>query len=298
TELFRYHDGKFERIRGEAENGITAMGHGTAGEVLLSSLAVGTLAYSNNRFQTLSSAASFVDATSHAYGETPDQRSTRFSWTYGNMPDRLAAPTSAAVSMAQTTDGKIWLGTQDRGLFYLQGERISIASNELADTQINCLLPLKTSELWIGTSKGLLRWNRSAVTREGVPATLQHVEVLSMIRDRDANVWVGTTHGLLRFNAHGVFSLVRSTPAADAAVTALFEDREGNIWIGGARGLERLRDSAFVTYSISGLKSQSMGPLYAAPDENIWFAPIGGGMRGLNEGSGGTLGVPELNHDV
>lgn len=294
TELFRYHNGTFELSRGEAENGITAMGRGTAGAVLLSSLAMGTLTYRDNRFQTLSSAALLADAASIAHGEAPDQRSTRFSWTYGNMPDRLAAPTSAVVSMAQTADGKIWLGTQDRGLFHLAGGRISIASNELANTQINCLLPLQNSELWIGTTKGLLRWNGSKVTRENVPASLQDAEVLSMIQDRDANLWVGTTHGLLRLNARGVSSLVRHTPA----VTALFEDREGNIWIGGARGLERLRDSAFVTYSVPGLKSQSMGPLHTAPDENIWFAPIEGGLRRLKEGGAGTVEVAGFAQDV
>jgi len=294
TELFRYHNGTFELSRGEAENGITAMGRGTAGAALLSSLAMGTLTYSDNRFHTLSSASLLADATSLVHGEVPDQRSSRFSWTYGNMPDRLAAPTSAVVSITQTADGKIWLGTQDRGLFHLEGSRISIASNELADTQINCLLPIQNSELWIGTSKGLLRWNGSNVTRENVPSSLQHAEVLSMIRDRDGNLWVGTTRGLLRLNARGVSSLVRSTPA----VTALFEDREGNIWIGDARGLERLRDSAFVTYSVPGLKSQSVGPLYAAPDEHIWLAPIEGGLRSLKEGEAGTVEVPGFAQDV
>src|SRR5262249_21777947 len=40
TQLFRYHNGNFELIRGEAENGTTAMARGTEGAVLLSSLAV------------------------------------------------------------------------------------------------------------------------------------------------------------------------------------------------------------------------------------------------------------------
>src|SRR5262249_22398561 len=173
---------------------------------------------------------------------------------------------SAVISIAQTTDGKIWLGTQNRGLFFLQGGRASIASSELADTKINCLLPLKNSEMWIGTSQGLLRWTGNEVTREGVPASLQHVEVLSMIRDRDANIWVGTTRGLVRLNARGVSPLVRSTSTTDAAVTALFEDREGNVWVGSAGGLERLRDSAFATSSVPGLKSRSVGRLYVDSD--------------------------------
>ena len=274
------------------------MGHGTAGTVLLSSLAMGTLTYSDNRFRTVSSAAVFAGAASLVAGETPDERSTRFAWSYGNMPDRLASPTSAVISLAQTTDGRTWLGTEDRGLFYLQRGHVSVVSNALAEAKINCLLPVRNSELWIGTSKGLLHWNGVELTRAGVPSSLLHIEVLSMIRDRDGNIWVGTSRGLLRFNTNGVFPLVRSTSAADAAVTALFEDREGNIWIGGPRGLERLRDSAFATYSVPRLESQSTGPVYAAPDGQIWFGPISGGLRRLRGGNVATVEAAGLSQDI
>ncbi len=60
--IFRYHNGNFELIRGEAENGTTAIAQGTSGAVLLSSLAVGILTYSDNRFRTLSSVALLADA--------------------------------------------------------------------------------------------------------------------------------------------------------------------------------------------------------------------------------------------
>jgi len=78
TKLFRYHDGTFELSRGEAENGITAMGRGTAGAILLSSLAMGTLTYNGKRF-LVSSAPAFADSAIPANGETFDQRSARLS---------------------------------------------------------------------------------------------------------------------------------------------------------------------------------------------------------------------------
>ena len=41
----------------------------------------------------------------------------------------------------------------------------------------------------------------------------------------------------------------------------VFEDREGNLWTGGASGLERLRDSAFVSYSApEGLPTDGSNP--------------------------------------
>ena len=53
TKLLRYRDGAFMLFRGEAENGITAMGPGTTGAVILSSLAMGTLTYEGGRFLPL-----------------------------------------------------------------------------------------------------------------------------------------------------------------------------------------------------------------------------------------------------
>jgi ligand-binding sensor domain-containing protein len=68
TQVFRYQNGNFELIRGETENGTTAMVRGTSGAVLLSSLAVGTVTYSDNRFQSLSSVALLADAARVANG--------------------------------------------------------------------------------------------------------------------------------------------------------------------------------------------------------------------------------------
>ena len=288
TQVFRYHNGNFELIRGETENGTTAMARGTSGAVLLSSLAEGTITYSDNRFRSLSSAALLTDAARVANSEAPDQRATPFSWF-----DRLAAPTSVVISMAQTDDGKIWLGTERRGLFYLQEGRVLTASNGGVDTKINCLLPLQNSELWIGTAKGVVRWNGTELTLAGVPSSLLNLDVLSILRDRDSNIWVGTSRGLFRYNANGVSLLSTTGPVA-----ALFEDREGNIWIGSTRGLERLRDSTFVTYSLPHLKSQSMGPLHVDSGGRTWIAPIQGGLRWLKEGKSGVVTADGIANDV
>ena len=288
TLVFRYHRGNFELIRGADRNGTTALARGTSGAVLLSSLAEGTVSYGDKRFRTLSSAALPTDAPGATNGEASDQRATPFSWF-----DRLGAPTTWAISMAQTEDGKIWLGTEDRGLFYLQDGRFSSASDGQNVTKINCFLPLPNSELWVGTAKGVLHWNGRELTSAGVPSSLRNLEVLSILRDHDSNIWVGTSRGLFRYNANGVSLLSTAGP-----VTALFEDREGDIWIGSARGLERLRDSAFVTYSPPNLKSQSMGPLHVDSGGRIWVAPIQGGLQWLKEGKSGAVNADGIGNDV
>ena len=286
--VFRYHSGNFQVIRRETGNGTTAMARGTSGAVLLSSLADGPVAYSDNRFRSLSSSVLPTGAAGVANSEAPEQQAAPFSWF-----DRMAGPTTWAISMAQTDDGKIWLGTEHRGLFYLQDGRVSSASNGRDDTKINCLLPLQNSELWAGTAKGVLRWNGTKLTLAGVPSSLLNLDVLSILRDRDSNIWVGTSRGLFRYNANGVSLLSTTGP-----VTALFEDREGSIWIGSAHGLERLREGAFVTFSLPNLNSQSMGPLHVDSDGRTWIAPIQGGLQWLQGEKGGVVTADGIANDV
>jgi ligand-binding sensor domain-containing protein/signal transduction histidine kinase len=291
TQVFRYHNGIFEPIRGWAEGGTTAMALWTSGAVLLSSSAAGTLTYSEDRFRRLSSAALLADAARVAKTEAPDGRLTPFSWL-----DRLASPTSLVISMGQTDDGKIWLATEHRGLFYLDQGRISSASNGRTNPRINSFLPLQNSELWVGTANGVLRWNGKELTSAGVPSSLLDLDVLSLLRDRDSNIWMGTSRGLFRYNANGVSFL--SARETTGPVTALFEDREGNIWFGSARGLERLRDSAFVTYSLPDLKSQSTGPLHVDSGGRTWVAPIQGGLRWLKGEKSGVVTADAIANDV
>jgi len=296
TQLFRYKNGNFELMRGEVENGTTAIARGTSGAVLLSSILVGTLTFSDNQLRTLSPAVLLAEAARVTEGEAPDQRSPLLGWSPVMMPDRQPPLTLLVISMAQTDDGKIWLGTERRGLFYLQKGRVSIALNGLDDTKINCLLPLQNSELWVGTAKGVLHWNGTELTSAGIPSSLRNLHVLSIVRDRDSNIWVGTSRGLFRYNANGGFLL--SSQETTGPVAALFEDREGNIWIGSARGLERLRDSAFVTESLPNLKSQGMGPLYVDSGGRTWIAPLQGGLRWLKERENGVVTADGIANDV
>ena len=191
-------------------------------------------------------------------------------------------PPSLVLSMAETRDGKIWLGTA-AGLFYFADGRTTRVTG-ISDKKINCLLPGGDKELWVGTSKGLYRWNGTLFSRINLPPALATVEVLSLLRDRDGNIWAGTTRGLFRINAFGV-SFSDESDFGGRGINALFEDREGNLWAGGARGLERIRDGTFVTYiARESPPSKQDGPVYVDSENRTWFAPAGGGLYVVKDG--------------
>ncbi len=296
TKILRFRDGKFEPGREQAELGITAIGKRRNGTILLSSLAYGTLTYRGQRFDIVQSPTGEQPTSTAA--QTNDELSSRFSWSTTVAAHHFAELNSAVLSMAEASDGKLWLATEDKGLFYMRDGRVSAVLGEgKLDRKITCFLALENGELWIGTEKGVIEWNGTKLTPTRVPSALRHIKIYAMIRDRDSNIWVGTAGGLVRVNAEGV-SFDRAGRGSSEPVTALFEDREGNIWIGGPRGLERLRDSAFVTYPVPGLRSQSMGALYVDQEERAWFAPFEGGLQWLQGGKTGRVTNDGLSKDV
>jgi signal transduction histidine kinase/ligand-binding sensor domain-containing protein len=297
TKIHRYRDGKFEVGRELAEFGITSLLKRNDGSVLFASLTYGPLIYNSGKFELLSSPSPSPNSSPSGHEVTIDELSSRLSWATGVAPHRFAEPNSAVLSMAETPDGKVWLGTRDKGLFYMSEGKVVAVPTGLSDSRINCLLAFGDRELWIGTDKGVLRWDGTRVSSREVPLALLRLHVISMIRDRDANIWLGTPGGLLRVNSDVVVpdANISQTPVA---VNALLEDREGNLWAGRQSGIERLRDSAFVTYSTAGLQSESSGPVYVDQSERVWFAPFEGGLHWLKGEKSGSVANDRLDQDV
>jgi ligand-binding sensor domain-containing protein/signal transduction histidine kinase len=290
TQILRYSNGNFEPGHDEAEFGITSIASLRDATVLLSSLALGPLRYRGNRYQVLTASESPA-LTANGTEITADNMSSRLSSATGVATHRFAEPNSPVISMVETTEGKVWLGTRDKGLFYISQSRVVPSGKKLPSSKINCLLALQNGGLWIGTDSGLVQLAES--TPAAIPPPLRNTPILAMIQDRDSNVWVGTAGGLFRVNADGV-----SVDRGNTAVTALFEDREGNVWAGGPHGIECLRDSVFVTYSPPGLNSESSGAIYVDPYDRVWYAPIEGGLRWMKGEQSGTVTNDLLSQDV
>jgi len=294
TTLLRFRDGKFEPGRGEAEVGVTAIGKRANGAPLFASLAYGVLTYRDGKFLSISPSS---DRSSTPTAPSSDDLSTRLSWATGVAAHSLAQPDSAVTSMIETSDGRVWLGTRDKGLFYLEHGRTSPVRLPGKSGHVRSLLRLENGDLWIGTERGIFRWNGKTVRQVLLNPALGQAEVRAMIRDRDANVWVGTTGGFARVNnEEGSFDDVSSDHAEP--VTALFEDREGNLWIGHSHGIERLRETAFITYPFRTSQEESGGPVFVDATGRVWFAPFRGGLHWLRQEQSEIVLNDALNQDV
>jgi signal transduction histidine kinase/ligand-binding sensor domain-containing protein len=208
-------------------------------------------------------------------------------------------PRSPVLSIAQTRDGAVWLGTLGAGLFRLwHGQTISVAEG-LPNPKINCLLPDADGGLWIGADAGLVHWTPRGVEEPSGASPLRGMQILAIAKDRDGNLWLGSnSHGLIRFNASGV-SFLDPGRSDLPAVTSVFEDREGDIWFGSTSGLERLRDSAFVTWSLSeGMPTDGSNPIFVDAENRAWFSPASGGLWWMKDERHGHIAAAGLDRDL
>jgi ligand-binding sensor domain-containing protein len=174
ADVVRLNNGQFESVRygnRMQTSQITAMSKDNTGRIVVSDIAKGTFRFHGGEVEQLAQPA---------------------------VLSGLASP--PIISMAQGTDGRLWLGTLGVGLFSFADGQATQLDAGLPDRKINCLLLINKDELWVGTDTGVFRWNGKEFHRINLQPHLGNVQVLSLVRDQDSNIWAGTTRGLLRIS--------------------------------------------------------------------------------------------------
>jgi signal transduction histidine kinase/ligand-binding sensor domain-containing protein len=228
---------------------------------------------------------------------------------FGNVAARVVRgglePFANAVSVpgtvtavAETLDGRIWMGTRDEGLFVVADGRVSRLQRKFADNKLNALLADYSGNLWVGTDHGLFLLTLAGEVTDPLPSWTHEHQILTLFMDRDACVWAGTDKGLIRITPAGQAAF-RATAEDHASVNAVFQDHEMNLWFGGPGGLERLQDGLFSTYSSAeGFPAEPIGPIFADEDGGVWFAPLSGGLYWYQNGRLRQIRQDGLARDV
>ena len=264
--LLRFRNGKFENISRGLENikGITAMASAAGGAVLVSTLSRGTLEIVNEQVIPVE-------------------------------PGHIGL----VLSMTQTRDERIWLGTRENGLFSIVNGQAQAFEEPLADKKVNCLLPTVSGGLWIGTDNGLALWDGKHLVPGAIPSALQHAQVFSLLLDRDNNLWVASEQGIFRLNASGAMPIPGDAAEPGSAATAFFEDRERDLWIGDAQGLTRLRDGTFTSFNMDSISALSReNAIFTDAASRMWVAPSSGGLYSMRDGKTTRVTIPGLDQDV
>jgi signal transduction histidine kinase/DNA-binding response OmpR family regulator/ligand-binding sensor domain-containing protein len=245
-----------------------------------------------------------------------DNGLTRFdgrTWNRVILP--LPTQNSVIIKLAKTSDGAIWIGTDDNGLFRsFHGDIRHVAlppsSNE---TDIEALLAADATSMYVGTSHSLYRCDASQCSEIEAARGLEIATLLTGETDDVACMWVGTNvDGLYRLDHIDSPAPVRADWHLDHnqlhsdAVRALTQwgGNDGkDLWVGTGMSVARISHGRITLYIAPGMPfSAGALSLMAGMNErgeHVLFAGLTGTglaeikLDGTWTVNGRTAGVPE-----
>ncbi len=193
-------------------------------------------------------------------------------------------PMNSVMSIAQTADGYLWLGTET-GLVRFDGVEFDVFNHEntkaLGSEFILSLEASRSGVLWIGTrGGGLIRLQNGLFKSYTKDNGLTSNDVWAILETRDKSLWIGNRNGINRLTDEKLETIALPEKLSTVSVRAFLEDRIGRIWVGTrGDGLILVEKSGYRfesrVYGFSGMK---ITELLEDREGNIWVGTAGSGL--------------------
>ena len=174
-------------------------------------------------------------------------------------------PQDAVRAIAQTTDGYLWLGT-DEGLARFDGYEFVSFNRERgapASNSISALAAGRDGSLWIGSRSGLTRYKdgrfQTYTRKDGLIDNL----VSDLFVDHAGILWIVAGGNLSRFDGTRFTNFARERDIPCASVRAVTESPDHRLYICGNSSVVKFVDGSFVT--VIGPSVLSAGFSFAHP---------------------------------
>lgn len=149
------------------------------------------------------------------------------------------------------SNGDIWVGTMDAGLYRLQGGRkrmIHYRDHEaspvrLTHNQINVIYEDSNGFYWLGTANGLHRLDPSTdeLLTFGVDEGLPHAFINGILAEGDSVLWISTNNGLCRFSLRNFactnFNMQDGLSSNEFNRMSFYKSTNGRMYFGGLNGV-------------------------------------------------------------
>ena len=188
-------------------------------------------------------------------------------------------PEHEIYALFESSKNKIWVSCRNNGLYRIDPSgditkysHDSSNPNTIAHNQIREIVEDDYGNLWIGTFKGLNKYNPntnqfSVYVNDHTPGSLSHSSIFSLFKDKQGTIWVGTYYGGVNYFNPGsdVFTYYTESPIPSTEpVTNASSLHSGTI---------ALNHSLNFPY---------VGNIVEDDSENIWICTEGGGLNMLN----------------
>ncbi len=162
------------------------------------------------------------------------------------------------MAITQDSNGNLWLGTFDSGLYKVNRQRTSAThykniSDTLTSLSNNSVMVIHqdtNATIWVGTAGGgLNRYNveDETFTRFTEKNGLPNDVIYGILEDEDENLWISTNFGISRFNI--ATRTFRNYTASDGLQSnefnqnAFAKSRNGFLYFGGINGFNAFKPS-------------------------------------------------------
>lgn len=188
---------------------------------------------------------------------------TKPVFTFRSWLSEQGLPQDRVRALAQTSDGYVWVGTDD-GVARFDGARfVPFGLPEgLPSGPVRTLLGDSHGSLWIGTvGNGLIRWQAGRMSMFTMANGLPSDSIGALAEDNQGRLWVGTDEGLVLLENGQPTKFFAAEQFQGKAITTLFKDQEGNMWLGATdAGVFEFRDGKFIPLEESAVKELLQDP--------------------------------------
>lgn len=201
--------------------------------------------------------------------------------TFNNFLTKLDNPKR---EMAADSYGYLWVGTAGSGLFRIKDEGVfnyPLPETGLLSNHITALYIDGSGILWVGTDRGLNRYDGENFVSYTIEDGLSSNYIHSIYKDGDQHIWVGTSNSLNfvkdgNFTAENIEKYLNGVP-----ISSIYEDKQKVLWIGTyGIGLKRFKDGEFFSYSTrNGLSCNNIYKIIEDGTGNFWISSDSGVLK-------------------
>ena len=165
----------------------------------------------------------------------------------------------------------------------------------LLHDQIRALAQDTIGNIWIGTDRGLSRYDGKYfyhfTSNEGLPESL----INALFIDSHQNLWISTYgKGVTKYDGKYFTNISTVDGLPHDLVNCIFEDKNGTIWFGTRKGLVKYDTGRLTVFTTSnGLSANDVRSIIEDNTGRMWLATYGGGISIFDGESFSTFSTKE-----
>src|SRR5580698_363926 len=209
-------------------------------------------------------------------------------------------PENSVWSIAQSSDGYLWFGTEE-GLVRYDGTQFTVFNSSNSSViKYNAVLSLTSDGrqgVWIGSRDQLLHYRDGKVRTDVCSDGLRNARINSLLQDHAGALWIATDSGLYSCGQKMVHYGMSDGLSSDQ-ITTLAEHPNGDLWVGTSLGLNVVHRQGHISSMDSFFPRASVSAIQVDVEGGVWVATLPHDLYHYSNGKflhyGREQGIPQF----